>query len=345
MANLHSALSPKTPTSGRKTNPIIQRPSYFPAKIARNKPQGQAKYTTASPGPGEPTITSVFEPVTGTFQYIVADPTIKTACIIDPVLDYDPVTQALTTASADRLLDLTKKNGYRVDWILETHAHADHLTAASYLRSQLEKQQGHQPSVGIGKRIGMVQERFGKRYGVPAKEYEGVFDKLFDDDEVFEIGEMKGVAMHLPGHTPDHLGYRIGDNVFCGDSVFHVDIGTARCDFPGGSIPALWQSAQRLLTLPDNVKIWTGHDYPPDERSEPVPWVSVKQHKELNKHIKKGIKEEEFVAMRTERDKALAAPRLLHQSLQFNIRGGKLPEENESGLRLMHLPLKVGEVW
>lgn len=339
------ASTPRTPTSVRRPDKVSPRLSYATGQNAPKVPQGRAKYTTASSGPGEPTVDSVFEPVTGTFQYVVADPETKVACIIDPVLDYEPVTQALNTASADQLLDLVKKNGYKIEWILETHAHADHLTASAYLRNQLEKQQGHRPSVGIGKRIGIVQERFAQRYGVPAKETERVFDKLFDDDEEFAIGKLKGVAMHLPGHTPDHLGYRIGDNVFCGDSIFHVDIGTARCDFPGGSVPALWQSAKRLLALPENVKIWTGHDYPPDGRGEPVPWVSVKQHKEQNKHLKDGIEENEFVKMRVERDKALAAPRLLHQSLQFNIRGGKLPEKNDSGLRLMHLPLKVGQEW
>ncbi|KAF2752093.1 Metallo-hydrolase/oxidoreductase [Sporormia fimetaria CBS 119925] len=291
--------------------------------------------------PGEPSIHSVFEKVTGTWQYIIADPETKTAAIIDSVLDYDPVGLAITTRSADGLLDLAKKNGYKIDWILETHAHADHLTAAAYLQRQLEKTQSHRPQIGIGKRINQVQENFGAKYKVPKKEYEPVFDKLFDDDEVFEIGNLKAMAIHLPGHTPDHLGYKVGDNVFCGDTVFNADVGTARCDFPGGSVESLWESTRKLLKMPDNVKIWTGHDYPPDNRAEPMPFMTVKEHKEQNKHIKEGTTKDDFVTMRTERDASLKAPRLLHQSLQINIRAGHLPQPNEAGTRLLHTPLKL----
>jgi glyoxylase-like metal-dependent hydrolase (beta-lactamase superfamily II) len=181
-----------------------------PTQLLQSKPQGRAAYSTSPSIHQEPTIHPVFEPVTGTFQYIVADPHTHTAALVDPVLDYDPVTQAITTTSADILLELAKENGYKIDWILETHAHADHLTAASYLQTQLEKQQGHRPVIGIGKRIGVVQEKFAKRYGVLKEEYAGAFDKLFDDDEVFTIGTLEAKAIHLPGHTPDHLGYKIG---------------------------------------------------------------------------------------------------------------------------------------
>ncbi|UKZ78798.1 hypothetical protein TrVFT333_006543 [Trichoderma virens FT-333] len=219
----------------------------------------------------EPVIHDVFEHDTGTWQYVVADPSTLIAAIIDPVLDYDRTTQGLTTRTADSLLALVKEKGYKVDWILETHVHADHLTAASYLQRRLAQEQGYSPSVAIGKRIGQVQRFFGKRYGVPEEQYGVVFDHLLDDDEKFDIGDLQAIAMHLPGHTPDHMGYKIGDNVFCGDSVFHADIGTAR---------------------------------------------------EQNKHLKDGITAEEFVAMRNERDATLAAPRMLHQSLQINIRGG-----------------------
>jgi glyoxylase-like metal-dependent hydrolase (beta-lactamase superfamily II) len=272
---------------------------------------------------------------------VVADPATSIAVIIDPVLDYDPATRTITTESADALLSLVKEKGYVVDRILETHAHADHLTAASYLQSRLAEEQGHRPAIGIGKRIGRVQKLFGQRYGVPADEYEGVFDKLFDDDEVFEIGELRATAMHLPGHTPDHLGYRIGDNVFCGDSVFHADIGSARCDFPGGSASSLFDSGRRLLALPGHVKIWTGHDYPPSDRGGPVAWMTVEDHRKRNKHLRDGISEDEFVALRKERDESLGAPRLLHQSLQMNIRAGRLPRPTAYGDRLLHLPFKV----
>lgn len=160
---------------------------------------------------GQPNIHHLFEPKTGTFQYIVVDPSTLAAAIIDPVLDYDPATQEITTRTADSLLSLIKEKGYKVDKILETHAHADHLTASAYLQSRLAQEQGHKrPPICIGKRIGQVQKRFGERYEVPAQEYEGVFDKLFDDDEKFNIGELEAMAIHLPGHTPDHLGYKIG---------------------------------------------------------------------------------------------------------------------------------------
>jgi glyoxylase-like metal-dependent hydrolase (beta-lactamase superfamily II) len=158
----------------------------------------------------EPTIHDVFESVTGTWQYVVADPSTLSAAIIDPVLDYGPTDQVITTSSADAILDLIRERGYKVDMILETHAHADHLTAASYLQKRLAQEQGHKPLICIGKRITGIQELFGQRYGVPFGEYQRVFDKFFDDDDVFHIGGLEAMAMHLPGHTPDHLGYKIG---------------------------------------------------------------------------------------------------------------------------------------
>lgn len=305
-------------------------------------------YSTTTAGTGEPTIHDVFESQTGTWQYVVADPATSVAVIIDPVLDYDPATQMVTTTTADALLAMVKEKGYKIDKILETHAHADHLTAASYLQKRLAEEEGYRPEIGIGKRIGQVQELFGKRYGVPAEEYEGVFDKLFEDDEVFHIGQLAAQAIHLPGHTPDHLGYRIGDNIFCGDLIFHADIGTARCDFPGGSANHLYHSGRRLLGLPDHIKIWTGHDYPTEERPSPVSSLSVQEHKQQNKHLKDGVTEEEFVALRKGRDSGLAEPRLLHQSLQMNIRAGHLPGPTEAGQRLLHVPLKLklkGVTW
>ncbi|OQD63135.1 hypothetical protein PENPOL_c010G06116 [Penicillium polonicum] len=302
-------------------------------------------YSTASTISTEPVIHDIFEPTSGTWQYLIADPSTSTAVIIDPVLNYDPATQAVTTQAADSLLSLIKGKGYKIDKILETHAHADHLSAASYLQKHLAQDQDHKPPVCIGKRIEQVQNLFAERYGVPKEEYKAIFDRLFDDDETFTIGNLKGKAIHLPGHTPDHLGYMIGDNLFCGDSLFHVDIGTARCDFPGGDANDLFRSGRKLLSLPDHFKIWTGHDYPPEGR-DPVPWVSVQGHKELNKHLKDGISEEEFVTLRKERDAGLAAPKLLHQSLQVNIRAGHLPSPTKFGHRLLHLPLKLtGEAW
>jgi glyoxylase-like metal-dependent hydrolase (beta-lactamase superfamily II) len=160
----------------------------------------------------EPVIHNVFESTSGTWQYLIADPSTSTAVIIDPVLNYDPATQAVATHAADSLLSLIEEKGYKIDKILETHAHADHLTAASYLQKRLAQNQDHKPPICIGKRIEQVQKLFAERYGVPEEEYKGIFDKLFDDDETFTIGDLKGQAIHLPGHTPDHLGYKIGGN-------------------------------------------------------------------------------------------------------------------------------------
>lgn len=334
----------------------------MPRAIRTPQLNSRAPFSSQSATLAEPMIHDIFEPATGTWQYIVADPATCKAVIIDSVLDYDPATQAITTASADSLLDLVEKHGYQVDRILETHAHADHLTAASYLQRRLAERQGHKPSIGIGKRIDRVQTLFGHRYGVPAEEYQAVFDKLFDDDETFDIGNLQGTAIHLPGHTPDHLGYKIGgespspcngdapalklmpghhlDNVFCGDSLFHPDIGTARCDFPGGDASQLFRSARKLLDMPGHVRIWTGHDYPPEQGRDAVSYLTVDEHRARNKHLADGISEDEYVALRTARDKQMAAPRLLHPSLQINIRSGRLPKPTEAGQRLLHLPVK-----
>ncbi|EXJ73571.1 uncharacterized protein A1O5_03332 [Cladophialophora psammophila CBS 110553] len=320
--------------------PVCGPSGHQPARQTQWAVKSRALYSTEAPVAPEPIVHDVFETKTGTWQYVVADPSTLTAVIIDPVLDYDPATQVVTTQSADALISLVKEKGYTVDMILETHAHADHLTAASYLQNHLAQEQDQIPIIGIGKRIGAVQKLFAERYGVPADEYEGIFDRLFEDDETFNIGELKATAIHLPGHTPDHLGYKIGDNVFCGDSIFHADIGTARCDFPGGSARDLFKSGRKLLALPDHVKIWTGHDYPPAGRDDPVPWMSVEQHRQRNKHLKDGTTEEEFVTRRNERDAGLAEPRLMHQSLQMNIRAGRLPKATQQGFRMLHLPLK-----
>lgn len=207
----------------------------------------------------EPIIHACFEPHTSTWQYIVADPATKTAVIIDPVLDFDPARNAISTETADGLLAMVAEKGYTVDRLLETHVHADHLTAAKYLQTRLSEA-AKKPEICIGKRIGQVQDRFARRYGIAKEEYEGAFDKLFDDDEVFHVGELEAKAVHLPGHTPDHMGYLVGggpsqslrnplgspnhstelttlflENIFCGDSIFNPDVGSARCDFPGGS--------------------------------------------------------------------------------------------------------------
>lgn len=307
----------------------------------------QGGSTLSTPAVGslkEPTIHAIYESITGTWQYIVADVTTRKAIIIDSVLDYDPTTQNIRTHTADSLLDIVTENNYTIEKILETHAHADHLTAASYLQKRFEESQDLRPSIGIGKRITLVQEFFGRRYGIPDEECEGVFDELFHDDDSFQVGNLTVTVVHLPGHTPDHVGYIVGDNVFCGDSLFHVDMGTARCDFPGGDATSLYNSVQRLLNLPDHFRVWTGHDYLSKERNTPIPCLTVKDHKERNKLVANGVTEKEFVLMRKKRDSELAEPRLLNPSLQINIRAGRLPHPTALGQRLLHVPLKLNGV-
>jgi len=291
-----------------------------------------------------PLVHSIFDKSTGTWQYLVADPATRKAAVIDSVLDFDPATQKVTTDNADAILRLIESNNYQIQWILETHIHADHLTAAAYLQGRLAgQQQDGTPRIGIGKRITQVQKTFAGKYNVSWDECEGVFDKMFDDDEEFPLGNLKAQAIHLPGHTPDLMGYVFGDNVFCGDSIFHADIGTARCDFPGGSAKQLYQSAQKLLAMADHVKIWTGHDYPSGARQQEVPFLTASEHRDRNKHLANGTSEEQYVAVREGRDAQMAEPRLIHQALQVNIRGGRMPKaSSQSGLRMLHVPLKLG---
>ncbi|KAL3458217.1 beta-lactamase-like protein [Aspergillus heterothallicus] len=333
---LHQLSPAKTPVSHPCTPSFRIAPSLSPYTTVRdNTTQTQAA------AENQPEVHSIFEHTTSTWQHIVADKSTSTAAIIDPVLDYDSGTREVSTASADLLLALVKKQAYSVTMILETHAHADHLTAAAYLQARLAQQQGFRPSIGIGARIDQVQHIFGRKYGICAKRYHNVFDRLFDDNETFTIGSLRAIAMHLPGHTPDHMGYKIGDHVFCGDSIFHPDLGTARCDFPGGSAKKLFQSGRRLLELPDHVKLWVGHDYPSADRPAPVPCITVGEHRRQNKHLKFEVTEAEFVKMRTDRDAGLAAPRLLDPALQINIRAGRMPKP-----AVVHLPLKFsGARW
>ncbi|KAF2004996.1 Metallo-hydrolase/oxidoreductase [Amniculicola lignicola CBS 123094] len=292
----------------------------------------------------QPDIKSVFEPKTGTWQYIVADPATKDAVIIDSVLDYDSATSTITTESANNLLSVVDSNNFNVVAILETHAHADHLTASRYLQQKLLRSGKPKASICIGKRIESVQHTFARKYGIDEAEYVGVFDKLLDDDELIPLGKLSIHVMHLPGHTPDHVGYKVGSNIFTGDSIFLPDVGTARCDFPGGDARALYRSMQKLLALPPDLRLYSGHDYPPKDRIEgPQPFATVADEKARNLHVHDGVTEEQFVEWRHKRDETLAEPKLIHQALQFNIRAGQLPRTNDHGHRFVHVPLKVPE--
>lgn len=312
--------------------------------------------TTSHQDPITPIIHTCFEPVTGTWQYIVADPITKHAAIIDSVLDFDPATSLLKTTSADHILTLISQNNLTITHIMETHAHADHLTASRYLQQKLLKT-SHQPQVRpiicIGKRITQVQSTFAKKYNIPPSELENVFDHLWEDNEVFSIGDLKGEVLYLPGHTPDHVGYKIEENVFTGDSIFNPDVGSARADFPGGSATDLYRSVQTLLGLPGEVRLYTGHDYPPATREgggemgkgKERAYTTVEEQRRENKHVKEGTEMSEFVKWRSERDAQLGEPRLLAWAMQVNVRGGRLPRALEGGERFFSVPVKgAGDV-
>ncbi|KAH9205397.1 metallo-beta-lactamase superfamily protein [Leptodontidium sp. 2 PMI_412] len=297
----------------------------------------------------KPDIHACFEAVTATWQYLVADPETRDAVVIDSVLDFNPVSSQISTDTADGLLGLISKYNLTVTRILETHAHADHLTAATYLQQKLVDEGNPRPEICIGARITEVQAAFASKYQINASELANVFDKLFQNNEEFMIGKIRAKVLHLPGHTPDHVGYLIGENVFTGDSIFNPDVGSARADFPGGSAIALYSSSQTLLGLPEDYRLYVGHDYPPEARAanevgeKHKPYTTVKEQREENKHVKEGTKEEDFVKFRSERDAVLGEPRLLDQSLQFNIRAGRLPAATEGGDMFLHIPVKASK--
>ena len=296
----------------------------------------------------EPIVHPVFEKQTSTWQYIVACPQTNQAAIIDPVLDFDQAQISINTTSADALLELAASHNYTIVRLLETHAHADHLTAAYYIQQKLLKTNlSRKVPICTGCRIREVQETFARIYGVPRDELENVFDHLFQYDETFQIGKVTAQVLHLPGHTPDHSGYLIGSNAFTGDSIFNPDVGSARCDFPNGDAHALYQSMQKLLSLPSDYKLYTGHDYPPGASRDPKPYVTVGEQRKGNKHVKGGTPEKDFVQWREERDSGLNEPRLIHQALQVNIRGGRLPfsKDGSRGRVFLSMPVKMPEAW
>lgn len=291
----------------------------------------------------EPIVQSIYEPVTGTWQYVIADPSTKAAIIIDSVLDFDKEDGIVGSGSADKLLDTIARNDYVILYILETHAHADHLSASRYLQNVLALRQPNRPKVCIGHRILQVQEHFGKMYSIPPVELENAFDCLLQDHEELNLGNLVIRVIHLPGHTPDHVGYIIGSNVFTGDSIFNPDVGSARCDFSGGSAKELFQSTQKLLNLPLHYRLYTGHDYPPSDRQcspssgdlKAVPFATVEKQQKENKHVKSGTVEAVFVTWRNVRDQSLQLPRLFHPSIRTNIRGGRLPKASEDDFKIV----------
>jgi glyoxylase-like metal-dependent hydrolase (beta-lactamase superfamily II) len=276
-----------------------------------------------------------FDEQTSTFSYVVQDGANSVCAIIDSVLDYDGSSGHTSTASADRIIAHVQKNGLQVQWILETHAHADHLSAAAYLKDKLGGQ------TAIGEHIVHVQEVFSDVFNLDkALVADGSqFDRLFRDNETFNIGELAVTVLHVPGHTPADIAYHVhGLGVFVGDTLFQPDVGTARCDFPGGSAPTLYQSIQRILALGDDVRLYLCHGYPPAGR-EVRHACTVREQRDSNIHVHDGISQAEFVAMRSARDATLGMPTLILPAIQINIRAGHCPEPEDNGVRYLKIPL------
>lgn len=282
-----------------------------------------------------PTITPFFHTDSCTWTYVVADDATKQAVIVDPVLDFDAKSGRTATTSAQQLVDHVRDHGLEVRWILETHAHADHLSAGHWLKPQCP-----QARLAIGEGIRTVQKTFrpifnlGEHFPVDGSQ----FDHLFVDGERFAVGGIEAEVIAVPGHTNDSVAYRIGDALFVGDSIFMPDGGTARCDFPGGDARTLYRSIHRLFALPDETRVFVCHDYAPGGRAYACE-TTVGAEKAGNIHVRDGISEEAFVAVRTARDATLPMPALLLPSVQINIRAGQLPEPEDNGVRYLKLPL------
>ena len=282
------------------------------------------------------TIQAFFDPATWTVSYVVSDDATGAAAVVDPVLDFDFKSGHTGTRSADRVLAYLRERQLELQWILETHAHADHLSGASYLQ---ERAGGR---IAIGEKIRQVQATFKTLYNLERGFLPdgSQFDHLFGDGEVFRIGGVEARALLVPGHTPADMAYLIDGAVFVGDTLFMPDVGTARADFPGGDAHALYRSIRRLLDLPADTTMYVCHDYPPGGR-EPAWRTSVREQRERNIHVRDGVTEDEFVAMRTARDATLEAPTLILPSLQVNVRAGHLPPADDNGIAYLRIPLNA----
>lgn len=286
--------------------------------------------------PIQPQVQAFFDPVTWTVSYVVFDHAGGHCAIVDPVLDYDPKAGRTRTGSAGKVVDFVQAQQLSVQWILETHAHADHLTAAHHLREVLGGQ------IAIGAAITQVQKVFkGIFHLEPGFPTDGTqFDHLFADGEAFRIGDLQARALAVPGHTPACMAYKVGNTVFVGDTLFMPDVGTARCDFPGGNARTLYQSIQRLLALPPETRLLMCHDYPPGGR-EPAWETTVAEQRASNIHVHDGVREDEFAAMRSRRDATLEMPALIMPSVQINIRAGDLPPKDDNGVAYLRIPLNA----
>ncbi|GJC32131.1 hypothetical protein KAM398_21100 [Acinetobacter sp. KAM398] len=276
-----------------------------------------------------------FDENTNTFSYVVSDPVTRQCAIIDSVLDYDPASATTTTAHADEIIAYIHNYKLTVEWILETHVHADHLTASQYLKEQLGGK------IAMSHKISIVQETFSAIYNLDIKYFNShqSFDYLFADHEAFTIGELQAYNIPTPGHTPACLSYVIGDAVFVGDTLFMPDFGTARCDFPKGSAGQLFDSVQTLYELPEETRVFLCHDYLPESREQYEHETLLKTQKEQNIHIHTGVSKAEFIEMRTQRDATLTMPKLILPSIQINMDAGKFPQPEANGIRYLKLPL------
>ena len=283
-----------------------------------------------------PQVHPIFDPATWTFTYVVHDGPGSDCAIIDSVLDYDPKSGRTSTRSADKVVAYVREHRLNVQWILETHAHADHLSAAPWLRQQLGGR------IAIGSHITTVQKVFKGVFNLePEFRLDGSqFDRLFEDGEVFEIGRLQARVMYVPGHTPACVAYQVGDAVFVGDTLFMPDVGTARCDFPGGDAKALYASTRKILALPPQTRLFMCHDYPPNDR--PVACeTTVAEQRARNIHVHDGITEAEFVRMRTARDATLEMPVLILPAVQVNIRAGQMPPKEANGTAYLKIPINA----
>jgi len=284
-----------------------------------------------------PSIAGFFDEATNTVSYVVHDSATGEAAIIDSVLDFEAAAGRTSYSSADRIIEYVTSNNLKVMWQIETHAHADHISAAPYLQERLGGK------LAIGREIVRVQDVFGKLFnaGTDFERDGSQFDHLFTDGETFRVGELEGIALHVPGHTPADMAFIIGDAAFVGDTIFMPDFGTARADFPGGDAHQLFRSIRRLLSLPDDTRLFLCHDYKAPGRDDYAWETTVGLQRKGNVHVRDGVSEDEFVAMRQSRDETLAMPTLILPSVQINIRGGRLPEPEDNGVSYIKIPVNA----
>ena len=284
-----------------------------------------------------PDVKAFFDESSNTFSYVVSDPSSGKAAVIDSVLDYDAASGRTGHASADAIVDFVRRQGLQVEWVIDTHVHADHLSAAPYVQAQVGGR------LGIGEHIRAVQQTFGQLFnaGAAFRRDGSQFDHLFADGERYRLGSIEATAIHTPGHTPACMTHLIGDAAFVGDTLFMPDYGTARCDFPGGDARTLYRSIRRIFALPEATRIFLCHDYKAPGRDHFVHETTVAAERRDNIHVHDGIDEEAFVRMRTERDATLSMPRLLFPAVQVNMRAGQLPPAESNGVRYLKIPLNA----